>query len=86
MERIPQGGYTPEFRLQAVKLVATGLSIPEARRRLSIPKSSLHKWVSADRQGKLANVGKGSGYRANKKWTLAACGGSWQKQSNKAGA
>lgn len=71
MERIPQGKYTPEFRLEAVKLVATGLSIPEASRRLSIPKSSLHKWVSADRQGKLADVGKGQRIPSEQEMELA---------------
>lgn len=59
MERIPQGKYTPEFWLEAVKLVVTGLSVPEVSKRLSIPKNRLHKWGSIDRQGKLANVGKG---------------------------
>jgi transposase-like protein len=39
MERIPQEKYTPEFRAEAVKLVATGLSIPEVGRRLNIPKA-----------------------------------------------
>ena len=59
MERIPQGKYTPEFRLEAVKLAESGLGITAAAKRLSVPKSSLHKWVSAQRAGKLAEVGKG---------------------------
>ena len=46
MERIPRGLYTPEFRPEAVKLVEeTGMSIVQAAKQLSIPKSSLHKWV-----------------------------------------
>lgn len=43
MERIPKGIYTPEFRTEAVKLMeAEGLSVGEAAKRLSIPKSSLN--------------------------------------------
>jgi len=60
MERTPKGIYTPEFRAEAVKLVdAEGLSIDEAAKRLSMPKSSLSNWVRAARSGKLAEVGKG---------------------------
>lgn len=60
MERIPKGIYTPEFRVEAVKLVeTTGLSVAKAAKQLSIPKSSLDNWVRAARTGKLAEVGKG---------------------------
>jgi len=71
MERVPQGKYTPEFRAEAVKLVGTGLSIPEVGRRLSIPKSSLHKWVCAERQGKLAEVGQGQRIPTEQEMELA---------------
>ena len=71
MERIPQGKYTPEFRAEAVKLVATGLSIPEVGRRLNIPKSSLHIWVNAERQGKLSEVGKGQRVPTEQEMELA---------------
>ena len=38
MERIPRGLYTPEFRLEAVKLVEeTGMSIVQAAKQLSVP-------------------------------------------------
>lgn len=60
MERIPKGIYTPEFRVEAVKLVETeGLSVDAVAKRLSIPKSSLSNWVRASRTGKLATVGQG---------------------------
>ena len=60
MERMPKGVYTLEFRAQAVKLVESeGLSIDQAAKRLSVPKSSLSNWVRAARAGKLAEVGKG---------------------------
>jgi transposase len=40
--------YTPEFRAEAVKLVlAQGLSLEEAAKRIAIPKGTLANWVSA---------------------------------------
>ena len=69
MERTPKGIYTPEFRAEAVKLVeTTGMSVARAAKQLSMPKSSLDNWVRAAREGKLAEVGKGNGCRAN--WNL----------------
>ena len=60
MERIPHGVYTPEFRSEAVKLVEQeGLSVDQAAKRLSVPKSSLGNWVRAARSGKLPKVGQG---------------------------
>ena len=60
MERMPKGVYTLEFRAEAVELVESeGLSIDQAAKRLSVPKSSLSNWVRAARAGKLAEVGKG---------------------------
>ena len=57
MGRIPNGGYTAEFRSQAVKLVA--LPVDLAAKRLSVLKSSLGNWVRASRSGELAKVGQG---------------------------
>ena len=55
-----QAIYTPEFRAEAVKLVAaTGLSVARAAKQLSMPKSSLDNWARASGEGKLAEVGKG---------------------------
>ena len=60
MERLPQGRYTREFRIEAVKLVTEGkLSIPEAAKRLSLPVSTLSNWIKASKTGKLAEIGKG---------------------------
>ena len=59
MERIPNGKYTREFRVEAVKLVIEGrLSVPEAGRRLSLPPSTLNTWVKTYKAGKLGEVGK----------------------------
>jgi transposase len=58
VKRIPQGRYTKEFRLEAVKLVTVeGLSWGEAARRLSLPTSTLANWVKAHKAGKLEDVG-----------------------------
>ena len=59
MKRIPQGRYSKEFREEAVKLVIDQeLSIPEASRRLDIPKSTISNWVRAQKAGKLGAIGK----------------------------
>jgi len=59
MKGIPQGRYTKEFRQEAVKLVMEEkLSMPEAARRLSLPRSTLRNWVRAYRAGRLGEVGK----------------------------
>lgn len=72
MERIPKGIYTPEFRAEAVKVVeAEGLSIDQAAKRLSVPKSSLSNWVRAARAGKLADVGKGQRLPSELEFELA---------------
>ena len=56
----PKGIYTPEFRVEAVKLVETmGMSVARAAKQLSMPKSSLDNWVWAAWEGKLAEVGRG---------------------------
>ena len=40
--------YTPEFRAEAVKMVlAQGLSLAEAAKRLSVPKGTLGNWVAS---------------------------------------
>lgn len=58
MERIPNGRYTTEFRLEAVKLVKEGdLSAGEVAKRLSIPKSTMENWVRAEKKGKLSSIG-----------------------------
>jgi transposase len=42
--------YTPEFKLQAVKMLTDQrLSVAEAARRLGVPESRLHEWKKAIR-------------------------------------
>ncbi len=45
--------YTPEFRAEAVKVVlAQGLSLAEAAKRLSVPKRTLANWVASAKGSK----------------------------------
>ena len=53
--------YTPELREEAVKLVlAQGLTIEEAARRLAIPKGTLGNWISVAKRGNTAKAAPGS--------------------------
>jgi transposase len=57
MEKIPRGVFTKEFKEEAVRMVIDGgLSIPEAGRRLSLPKSTLARWVAQARKGDFSPV------------------------------
>jgi transposase-like protein len=60
MERVPNGRYTKEFRVEAVKMVTEGgLSILEVSKRLSLPRSTLERWRRVSRRGDLGAIGKG---------------------------
>jgi len=53
--------YTPEFRAEAVKLVlAQGLSLEEAAKRIAIPKGTLANWVSAAKRSTDSGAAPGS--------------------------
>ena len=55
----PQGRYTKEFRVEAVKLVTEGnMSVPEAAHKLSLPPSTLGNWIKAYKAGKLESLGR----------------------------
>lgn len=52
------GRYSKEFRNEAVKMVVEGgMSVYEAARQLSLPKSTLENWVRAFKSGKLSTIG-----------------------------
>jgi transposase len=60
MERVPNGRYTEEFREEAVKMATDGgLSVQEISRRLSLPKSTLERWLRVSKTGNLGEIGKG---------------------------
>ena len=48
--------YTLEFKLEAARLVDSGLTIAAAARSLGISDQTLFNWVKAHRQGKLTGV------------------------------
>ncbi len=53
MEKIPRQYYTEEFKAEAVKLVnESGLTIPDAGRRLNVPAMTLKNWVYRSRKPK----------------------------------
>ena len=59
MERVPQGRYTKEFQEEAVKMMTEGgLSVMEISKRLSLPKSTLERWIRVFKAGNLGEVGK----------------------------
>ncbi len=57
--KIPYGVYTKEFREDAIRLVIEGgLSDEKAPDRLSMPKSTLERWIKAVKQGKLDEINR----------------------------
>lgn len=55
--KIKRAKYTLEFKLEAVRLVQTGQSIAAVSASLGIADQTLHNWVKADREGRLAGAG-----------------------------
>lgn len=49
--------YTLEFKLEAVRLVKGGQSIPVTAKVLGIPKASLDNWVRLSAKGELKGAG-----------------------------
>ena len=58
MSKRTNNRYSKEFRIEAVKMVVDGgLSVYEASRQLTLPKSTLENWVKAFKAGKLGDIG-----------------------------
>jgi len=58
MSKRTNNRYSKEFRIEAVKMVVDGgVSVYEASRQLTLPKSTLENWVKAFRAGKLNDIG-----------------------------
>ena len=53
MKRVPKQQYTVEFKLEAVRLVNSGVRLAEAARQLAVNENTLWNWCKADRDGKL---------------------------------
>lgn len=59
MKQLPRCKFTPEFRHEAVQLVAeSGLSITEVAKRLLISNSTLHRWIQEANGSNMVKVGK----------------------------
>jgi len=54
MSQNKRARYTQEFKIEAVRLVRGGQSIAAVAQTLGIADQTLHNWVKADEQGKLA--------------------------------
>jgi transposase len=72
-----RGRYTPEFKQEGVRLVESGLSIPEAARSLGDVEQTLSNWVRAHGARKLQEVRGKSGARRSR-WRSAVCERSWR--------
>jgi transposase-like protein len=59
MTRLPQGKYTSEFRIEAIKLITEQhLGITAAARQLDIPPNTLDHWYRKYKAGKLEEIGQ----------------------------
>lgn len=56
MAQVKRARYTVEFKVEAVRLVQSGQSIAAVSRTLGIAGQTLHNWVRAHAQGRLAGV------------------------------
>ena len=52
-----RGRYTPEFRLEAVRLVKGGQSVPVTAKILAMPSQTLGNWVRLSEKGQLIATG-----------------------------
>ncbi len=58
MSKRTNNRYSKELRIEAVKVVVDGgISVCEASRQLSLPKSTLENWVKAFKAGKINDIG-----------------------------
>jgi transposase-like protein len=53
MKRVPTQKHTVEFKVEAVRLVNSGVRLAEAARQLAVNENTLWNWCKADRDGKL---------------------------------
>ena len=57
MTKTTRARYTLEFKLEAVRLVRGGQSAAATAKILGIAEQTLHNWLKADREGRLAGAG-----------------------------
>ena len=56
MTKATRARYTLEFKLQALRLVKAGQSMAATAKILGIAQQTLHNWMRADRDGRLAGA------------------------------
>ena len=69
LKKVIRAKYTPEFKLEAVRLAQTEGGVCEAARRLGLPNQTLSNWVKAEREGRLSASSSGRAV----KWRTSAC-------------
>ena len=57
LKKVIRAKYTPEFKLEAVRMAETEGGVCEAARRLGLPSQTLSNWVKAEREGRLKASG-----------------------------
>ncbi len=57
MTKTTRARYTLEFKLEAVRLVRGGQSAAATAKTLGIAEQTLHNWLKADKEGRLAGAG-----------------------------
>lgn len=57
MKKATRARYTLEFKLEAVRLVKGGQSAAATAKILGISEQTLHNWIKADKDGRLAGAG-----------------------------
>ena len=56
MTKTKRARYTLEFKHEAVRLVHGGQSLAAVAKQLQVAEQTLHNWLKAERQGKLAGA------------------------------
>jgi transposase len=59
MTKAKRARYTLEFKQEAVRLIGGGQSLAAVAKKLQVAEQTLHNWLKAERQGKLAGAEAG---------------------------
>jgi transposase len=57
MKNLKRARYTHEFKLEALRLVATGQSVAAVSATLGVSNKTIHGWLVAQREGRLNGAG-----------------------------
>jgi transposase len=76
VKKATRAKYTLEFKLEAVRLVKGGQSMAATAKILGIAEQTLHNWIKADKDGRLA--GAGAKPVSPSRWRLRGCAPNWR--------